>query len=35
MLEAEMTDALGAQKGERTAARLGYLWGYYTNGWRA
>src|ERR1700727_626093 len=24
MLEAEMTDALGAEKGERTAARLGY-----------
>ena len=25
ILEAEMTDALGAEKGERTAARLGYL----------
>jgi len=24
MLEAEMTDALGAEKGERTMARLGY-----------
>ena len=24
MLEAEMTDALGAEKGERTSARLGY-----------
>jgi Transposase, Mutator family len=30
MLEAEMTDALGAEKGERTAARLGYRSGYYT-----
>jgi len=30
MLEAEMTDALGAGKGERTAARLGYRSGYYT-----
>src|SRR5512140_1298021 len=29
MLEAEMTDALGAEKGERTAARLGYRSGYY------
>jgi putative transposase len=29
MLEAEMTDALGAGKGERTAARLGYRSGYY------
>jgi putative transposase len=28
-LEAEMTDALGAEKGERTAARLGYRSGYY------
>jgi Transposase, Mutator family len=28
MLEAEMTDALGAEKGERTAARLGYRSGY-------
>ena len=24
MLEAEMTEALGAEKGERTAGRLGY-----------
>ncbi len=30
MLEAEMTDTLGAEKGERTAARLGYRSGYYT-----
>ncbi len=30
MLEAEMTDALGAEKGERTAARLGYRSGSYT-----
>src|SRR3954464_9234341 len=30
MLEAEMTDALGAEKGERTQARLGYRSGYYT-----
>jgi transposase-like protein len=30
MLEAEMTDALGAGKGERTAAPLGYRSGYYT-----
>jgi putative transposase len=30
MLEAEMTDALGAEKGERTAARPGYRSGYYT-----
>jgi putative transposase len=29
MLEAEMTEALGAQKGERTAERLGYRSGYY------
>ena len=29
MLEAEMTDALGAGKGERTEARLGYRSGYY------
>ena len=29
MLEAEMTDALGAEKGERTPARLGYRSGYY------
>jgi hypothetical protein len=29
-LEAEMTDALGAEKGERTVARLGYRSGYYT-----
>ncbi len=30
MLEAEMTDALGAEKGERTESRLGYRSGYYT-----
>ena len=30
MLEVEMTDALGAEKGARTAARLGYRSGYYT-----
>ena len=30
MLEAEMTDALGAGKSERTSARLGYRSGYYT-----
>lgn len=30
MLEAEMTDAIGAEKGERTPARLGYRAGYYT-----
>src|SRR3954452_21769891 len=30
VLEAEMTDALGAAKGERSAGRLGYRSGYYT-----
>ena len=30
MLEAEMTDALMAEKGERTSARIGYRSGYYT-----
>src|ERR1700741_3000105 len=30
MLEAEMTDALGAEKSERTAGRLGYRSGYYS-----
>ena len=30
VLEAEMTDALGAEKGERTPTRLGYRAGYYT-----
>jgi transposase-like protein len=30
MLEAEMTDALGAVKSERTGARLGYRSRYYT-----
>src|ERR671928_50251 len=30
MLEAEMTDALQAGKGERTATRLGYRSGYYS-----
>ena len=29
MLEAEMTEALGAEKGERTPERLGYRSGYY------
>ena len=29
MLEAEMADALGAGKSERTAARIGYRSGYY------
>jgi transposase-like protein len=30
MLEAEMTEAVAAEKGERTVARLGYRSGYYT-----
>jgi putative transposase len=30
MLEAEMTEAVGAEKGERTAGRLGYRAGYYS-----
>jgi transposase-like protein len=30
MLEAEMTDSLQAEKGERTASRLGYRSGYYS-----
>ena len=29
-LEAEMTEALGAAKGERTEGRLGYRSGYYS-----
>ena len=29
VLEAEMTDALGAEKGERTSGRQGYRSGYY------
>jgi putative transposase len=29
LLEAEMTEALGAEKGERTPARLGHRSGYY------
>src|SRR5712692_2800110 len=29
VLEAEMAEALGAEKGERTASRLGYRSGYY------
>src|ERR1700682_51599 len=29
VLEAEMTEALGAEKGERSAGRLGYRSGYY------
>jgi putative transposase len=30
VLEQEMTDALGAEKGERTPGRLGYRSGYYS-----
>lgn len=30
VLEAEMTEALGAEKGERMPARLGYRSGYYS-----
>lgn len=29
LLEAEMNEALGAQKGERTEGRMGYRSGYY------
>ena len=29
-LEAEMTEALGAEKGEQTETRLGYRSGYYS-----
>jgi putative transposase len=29
VLEAEMTEALGAEKGERTEGRVGYRSGYY------
>jgi transposase-like protein len=29
VIEAEMTEALGAEKDERTAGRLGYRSGYY------
>jgi transposase-like protein len=29
VLEAEMTETLGAEKGERTASRMGYRSGYY------
>lgn len=32
VLDAEMTDALGARSGERTADRLGYRAGYYSRG---
>jgi putative transposase len=32
VLEAEMTEAVGAEKGERTEGRLGYRSGYYTRG---
>jgi Transposase, Mutator family len=32
MLEAEMTEAVEALKGERTERRLGYRSGYYTRG---
>jgi transposase-like protein len=30
VLEAEMDEALQAEKGERTLSRLGYRWGYYS-----
>jgi putative transposase len=30
VLEAEMTEALGAEKGERSETRLGYRSGYYS-----
>ena len=33
MLETEMTDALAARKGERTAARLGYRSGCQAPSW--
>ena len=32
VLEAEMTEAVGAEKSERTEGRLGYRSGYYTRG---
>ena len=32
VLEAEMTEAIGASRGERTEGRLGYRSGYYTRG---
>jgi putative transposase len=32
-LEAEMTEAIGAEKGERTEARLAYRSGYYPRSW--
>jgi putative transposase len=32
VLEAEMAEAVGAGKGERTEGRLGYRSGYYTRG---
>ncbi len=32
ILEGEMSEALGAEPGERTASRLGYRSGYYTRG---
>jgi putative transposase len=32
VLEAEMTEAVGAGKGERTEGRAGYRSGYYTRG---
>jgi putative transposase len=32
VLEAEMTEAVGAEKGERTEGRLGYRSGYYPRG---
>jgi putative transposase len=32
VLEQEMTDAIGAEKGERSPGRLGYRSGYYSRG---
>lgn len=32
VLEQEMTDVIGAEKGERSPGRLGYRWGYYSRG---
>ena len=32
VLEAEMTEAIGASKSERTEGRLGYRSGYYSEG---
>ena len=33
VLEAEMSETLGAAKGERTAGRLGYRAGHYSRSW--